>query len=861
MSQENNFVPEQENYKPLSPFKMFVKSNFPFIEATYEALDNYGLYCKVVEYLNNVIENENTVENNVTALYNAFVSLNAYVSNYFDNLDVQEEINNKLDNMAQDGTLYQIIRAYTDPIVEAQNNRINGIDAKVTAITNGSPLVATSTSQMTDTTKIYVLTTDGYWYYYNGSAWTRGGIYQSSGIGNGQINYKMTDFVELDSKNYIVLNDRTNTYYGVAITEISADGTITLNGECTQNQSLGFGVPSDMKTLKAGSYTFDVCKQSGEMDSQIAVAVYGTKVSDNTSVTLVNRGVNQLPYTFTIAEDVRVSSMSFWIVAQRNLQSYIIKPQLQKGTSITEVVTGKQYKFKNSYFENYFNYLLDGHINPENTDFAFYDKTNYLLLKDETKTVGGITSISNSKSGILELNGTCTDTQALGFGDALNMRHLDAGTYTFDIYKQSGQSENVGVTIYAKKVSDDTSVTLVNIGIQYLPQSFTVTEELYITAMSFWITSGRVFDHWKIFPQIQKTSRIIQPVSAKNVLLDSNYVNFLDVYNDLVSMDKTELLLCNKLRSVNNKELSIYYGNILRNAKTNQVLQTYSTSLTNYNDCYRIKKETQNYTENLKIEMNNIIKNTHEKQITLNVVASDSGSGTTKKCLFIGDSMTNAGVYTQKLLDLFSDDAMSIELIGTRGTSPNLHEGRNSWSAYSYTHSATYGELANPFWNEDAFDFSYYMENNNFSNLDIVGIMLGTNDFGIIGSTIDEYVENLQTIIDSIHDYDPNIEILLMTPPSVCQIEPYFFSWINSINRATLGIIQNFENEESNNIYICPIHYNVDPLNDFTTETEPINEYSEIDRVIASDYIHPANIGYYHMSDMLYCYIKYLGTL
>ena len=112
MSQENNFIPEQKIYKPLSPFKLFVKSNFPFIEATFEALDNYGLYCKIVEYLNTVISNENEVEENVRLLYNAFVELNNYVSNYFDNLDVQEEINNKLDDMAEAGTLEEIISAY-----------------------------------------------------------------------------------------------------------------------------------------------------------------------------------------------------------------------------------------------------------------------------------------------------------------------------------------------------------------------------------------------------------------------------------------------------------------------------------------------------------------------------------------------------------------------------------------------------------------------------------------------------------------------------------------------------------------------------------------------------------------------------
>lgn len=43
-----------------------------------------------------------------------------------------------------------------------------------------SPLVASSMSDMTDTSRIYVLTTDGHWYYYNGTTWADGGIYQAA---------------------------------------------------------------------------------------------------------------------------------------------------------------------------------------------------------------------------------------------------------------------------------------------------------------------------------------------------------------------------------------------------------------------------------------------------------------------------------------------------------------------------------------------------------------------------------------------------------------------------------------------------------------------------------------------------------
>lgn len=55
---------------------------------------------------------------------------------------------------------------------------------EVQSVASGSPLVASSVSGMTDTTRTYVNTSDGNWYYYNGSAWTIGGVYQAAEITN-----------------------------------------------------------------------------------------------------------------------------------------------------------------------------------------------------------------------------------------------------------------------------------------------------------------------------------------------------------------------------------------------------------------------------------------------------------------------------------------------------------------------------------------------------------------------------------------------------------------------------------------------------------------------------------------------------
>lgn len=72
------------------------------------------------------------------ALDAAFTELHTYVHDYFDNLDVQEEINNKLDEFLADGTLDAILlpyfNTYTGQInntVSIQNDKISTLETRV----------------------------------------------------------------------------------------------------------------------------------------------------------------------------------------------------------------------------------------------------------------------------------------------------------------------------------------------------------------------------------------------------------------------------------------------------------------------------------------------------------------------------------------------------------------------------------------------------------------------------------------------------------------------------------------------------------------------------------------------------------
>lgn len=123
-------------YELLTPFKLCVIENFPFIEADFDAITNYQLMCKIVEYLNKIMKNQNLLQENVLQLNKSFIQLQEYVDKYFDNLDIQSEINNKLDEMALNGELAEIVTAYIQisgllaydniETMKASTNLING---------------------------------------------------------------------------------------------------------------------------------------------------------------------------------------------------------------------------------------------------------------------------------------------------------------------------------------------------------------------------------------------------------------------------------------------------------------------------------------------------------------------------------------------------------------------------------------------------------------------------------------------------------------------------------------------------------------------------------------------------------------
>lgn len=85
-------------FKELKPFRFWCHKVLPLVYD--DSLSYYELLCKVIEALNLTMED---------------VEL---LNNYFDGIEVQEEIDKKLDSMVEDGTLDAIMKTYIDENID-----------------------------------------------------------------------------------------------------------------------------------------------------------------------------------------------------------------------------------------------------------------------------------------------------------------------------------------------------------------------------------------------------------------------------------------------------------------------------------------------------------------------------------------------------------------------------------------------------------------------------------------------------------------------------------------------------------------------------------------------------------------------
>ncbi len=238
-----DFTPTLGNYKTLQPFRYWCQKVLPLVYD--DSLTYYELLCKVVDYLNKTMSDVETLHGDVTNLHTAYVELQSYVNNYFSTLDVQEEIDNKLDELVNDGTLSKLLI----PII--------GSDSY--------PTFVDSVDKMTNTKLVYVLSTNGHIYYYN-SVWVDSGLVYGS-------------FGSYTPSNIVITPDN--------VSSISGD----LNNTPLNKTIFLYGMTSSiMKNMPTDNIEFGALSTFQYNDNANEPGGYQLLVTSNDAYTRLNKG-------------------------------------------------------------------------------------------------------------------------------------------------------------------------------------------------------------------------------------------------------------------------------------------------------------------------------------------------------------------------------------------------------------------------------------------------------------------------------------------------------------------------------------------------------------------------------------------
>lgn len=166
-----------------------------FIPVDGEEKTALELIKKVITKSNDVIEQVNIFESEHNSVKETVNSFDKKVELYNKNVNEYKEFVEKLPEINANAEVLDA-RCGKNTLGEFNRSISEQLETKASKSEIGTPLIASSVSEMTDTTKVYVNTTDGNWYSWNGIDWVIGGVYNSQGIGDKEITPNKTNFFD-----------------------------------------------------------------------------------------------------------------------------------------------------------------------------------------------------------------------------------------------------------------------------------------------------------------------------------------------------------------------------------------------------------------------------------------------------------------------------------------------------------------------------------------------------------------------------------------------------------------------------------------------------------------------------------------
>ena len=731
----------------------------------------------------------------------------------------------------------------------------------------GSPHVAKTYSEMTDTSKIYVYTgsgegyINGNWYYYNGTSWESGGVYNSQAIGDFSINS--------NTVNSIMINKVVTTKFGLI--RGSQSRISKLLGYDTSAFVPQYGTSDTIRCVNIDlSLPFeDLYFLVDNVPGQVAVSYKEGVIAQNLTYTNI---INNSNANFIYNDKTKMCTVN---VTQLRKTFTNLVIAVNKNN---EAVYTTKYNANNEPMA-LLNCIGEQNIMPNSINESHIKAKS--ITKNHIKDVNLVNSDSISSNNYFS-PALCENK----YGRQYNIETGDAVWTASDDWKTIQVPIGEHGTITFKKPSTDGSV----MQCFYLFQNGKVKTNF---------TTKSVNDPSNVYPyDINEFTKcyedyiVVDCVAAKKSYcyyltitysnddcLNNVYINYnnsyvpewLDIYKmaGMLSISPSiDIILPSKYLVAQGLEGDIHYNNIARYYNTDK------SQTAKMNGKFKNYKGFAKYTPSsgdsyfdatFRLYLSDSNNASLSKIIRVDPVPTDIANGN-KKLLIIGDSYTEHGIYPSALYNLLKDDTnIDVTFLGTRGTSPVRHEGRSGWRAYEYVNepSGVYGYSgSNAFYNSSTgkFDFSYYMNANGYTGVDIVCINLGTNDL-VRGThnTIDDMLENYNYMVNSIKSYNPNVKIIIGLAGARALGDMENKQEIDNALRSTKALIEEFDNRESDNIYLAPYYLNIDPNNDFNfTNTAISNRNPNVTIKTASDTVHPSTIGYYKIADVLYSVIKYI---
>jgi hypothetical protein len=337
-------------------------------------------------------------------------------------------------------------------------------------------------------------------------------------------------------------------------------------------------------------------------------------------------------------------------------------------------------------------------------------------------------------------------------------------------------------------------------------------------------------------------------------------------------IETPEMVVPSKAIAVVGHEFNIYWKNIVRTSDIDsyELYASVSPAISgfkNYGNFLRFTPTSDALgTHTLTFRIRDKKKTATIVQKTMEIVVIADTAVTNKKVLFIGDSLTDAGIYPAEIQHNLSGGG--IVSIGTRSDTVTIdgtqltvhHEGRSGWAAYDYTRSVPNykTDVPNAFWDGSKFNFSWYMSQNGYTGVDVVCINLGTN-----GVSNANTVPALEEMVASVHEYDANIIVLVsLITPSASQAgwgyyagsstKAQFESAAFDLRTACMDKFMDKANVDISAPYLF-----LDTENDFGTTEMAVSARNPKQITVQTNNVHPSVYGYLHIADAYYNRILY----